>query len=132
MQCIHPKVNPLASTSKNKTPSTSSDINHSCSKLNTERKCIYRNTLDEHGPDWHPPAPHQKAGDDSQPVRDMEDLVSAGKECRVCPFYYTRGLISKAEILFVPYNYLFDREARETTLAEVDFANSVLIFDEGV
>jgi regulator of telomere elongation helicase 1 len=60
----------------------------------------------------------------------MEDLVSAGKQFRVCPFYYTRGLIAGAEIIFVPYNYLFDRDARESTLAEVDFANSVLIFDE--
>ena len=91
---------------------------------------MYRNTLEERGPNWHPPCHDAKAGDENQPVRDMEDLVSAGKENRVCPFYYTRGLISGAEIIFVPYNYLFDRDARETTLAEVDFANSILIFDE--
>jgi regulator of telomere elongation helicase 1 len=60
----------------------------------------------------------------------MEDLVSAGKQFRVCPFYYTRGLIAGAEIIFVPYNYLFDKDARESTLAEVDFANAVLVFDE--
>ena len=60
----------------------------------------------------------------------MEDLLSIGKETKICPFYYTRGLISSAEIIFVPYNYLFDRDARETTLAEVDFTNSILIFDE--
>ena len=60
----------------------------------------------------------------------MEDLVSVGKQSKICPFYYTRGLISNAEIIFVPYNYLFDREARESTLAEVDFTNSILIFDE--
>jgi regulator of telomere elongation helicase 1 len=35
-----------------------------------------------------------------------------------------------AELIFVLYNYLFDRDARETTLAEVDFQNAVLIFDE--
>jgi regulator of telomere elongation helicase 1 len=52
------------------------------------------------------------------------------KKIECAPSYYTRGLINGAEIIFVPYNYLFDRDARESTLAEVDFANSILIFDE--
>ena len=135
--CIHPKVNPQASSSStnknnnNKPPPTSTDVNHSCNKLNKDRKCIYRNTLEEHGPNYHPPCSERKAGDENtQPIRDLEDLVSAGKQQRICPFYYTRGLLSQAEIIFVPYNYLFDRDARESTLAEVDFANSILIFDE--
>ena len=133
--CIHPKVNPQASSSsssnKNKPPPTSTDVNHSCNKLNKDRKCLYRNTLEEHGPNYHPPCSERKAGDENtQPIRDLEDLVSAGKQQRICPFYYTRGLLSQAEIIFVPYNYLFDRDARESTLAEVDFANSILIFDE--
>ena len=135
--CIHPKVNPQASSSStnknnnNKPPPTSTDVNHSCNKLNKDRKCLYRNTLEEHGPNYHPPCSERKAGDENtQPIRDLEDLVSAGKQQRICPFYYTRGLLSQAEIIFVPYNYLFDRDARESTLAEVDFANSILIFDE--
>eukprot|EP00956_Cyclotella_meneghiniana_P003987 scaffold4837_cov63-Cyclotella_meneghiniana.AAC.1 len=121
--CIHPKVNPQASSSssssssssnKNKPPPTSTDVNHSCNKLNKDRKCIYRNTLEEHGPNYHPPCSERKAGDENtQPIRDLEDLVSAGKQQRICPFYYTRGLLSQAEIIFVPYNYLFDRDARE-------------------
>jgi len=35
-----------------------------------------------------------------------------------------------AEIIFLPYNYLFDLEARTQSLADVRFENSILIFDE--
>lgn len=135
--CIHPKVNPQAASSSSSSsntrpppPTSSTDVNHSCTKLNKDRKCIYRNTLEDHGPHWHPPSSERHAGEDTQPVRDMEDLITVGKRQKICPFYYTRGLIASADILFVPYNYLFDRDARESTLAEVDFENSVLIFDE--
>ena len=53
-----------------------------------------------------------------------------GREHKICPFYHSRSLLKDAELIFVLYNYLFDRDARETTLAEVDFQNAVLIFDE--
>jgi len=44
----------------------------------------------------------------------MEDLLLMGTKQKVCPFYFTRGQISDADIIFLPYNYLFDREARKT------------------
>jgi len=136
--CVHPKVNPLAAKSKsnpNVESVSSSEVNHGCNKLNKERKCIYRNNLDDaagHGGTWAPPDPEGAPAGRiyEQPVLDMEDLVTMGKQQRICPFYHTRSLLKDAELIFVPYNYLFDRDARETTLAEVDFANAVLIFDE--
>ena len=44
----------------------------------------------------------------------MEDLLTMGKRNKVCPFFFTRNQISDADIIFLPYNYLFDREARKT------------------
>ena len=35
-----------------------------------------------------------------------------------------------ADIIFIPYNYLFYRETRKNSLGQVEFANAVIIFDE--
>ena len=119
--CVNPKVK--------KAHSTSSDINHDCSKLGKERKCRYRNKLET----FRPPEEETSDGVNrgTQPIMDMEDLVEMGKKHKVCPFYYTRSQVERAELVLVPYNYLFDKDARSTTLAEIPWENSVVIFDEG-
>lgn len=61
---------------------------------------------------------------------DMEDLVSMGHTHQVCPFYYTRGLVEDAELVLVPYNYLFDKDSRAGTLSGIAWNNAVVIFDE--
>jgi regulator of telomere elongation helicase 1 len=116
--CVNPAVK--------KQNSCSADINHDCNKLGKDRKCKFRNNLEG----FTAPSNETSTGNDTQPVMDMEDLVSMGKEHKICPFYYTRSLVDNAEILFVPYNYLFDKDARETTLQGVPWDNSVVIFDE--
>ena len=133
--CIHPKVNPTIAKAKGSANAndrkSSSDVNHGCSKLNKERKCVYRNNLDNSSAGSSSSSVAAKFGPGhEQPILDMEDLVLMGKQQKICPFYHTRSLIQDAEIIFVPYNYLFDPDARSTTLAEVDFSNAVLIFDE--
>jgi regulator of telomere elongation helicase 1 len=99
-------------------------MNHDCNKLCKDRRCSYRNRLEQ------TPNPFHEEGSTQQPVLDLEDLVSQGKEQNVCPFYYTRGLVEKAELILLPYNYLFDKDARQTTLAEIPWDNAVVIFDE--
>jgi regulator of telomere elongation helicase 1 len=112
--CVHPKVK--------KETATSADINHDCNALAKERKCRFRNQLEGFT------APNN--GENTQAVLDMEDLVSMGKEHKVCPFYYTRSLLPEAELVLMPYNYLFDKDARETTLQDIVWKNAVVIFDE--
>eukprot|EP00934_Nitzschia_sp_Nitz4_P001171 Nitzschia sp. Nitz4//scaffold2_size372955//57610//61680//NITZ4_000371-RA/size372955-snap-gene-0.9-mRNA-1//1//CDS//3329546620//1171//frame0 len=117
--CVNPKVK--------KAHSTATDINHDCSRLGKDRKCSYRNRLDGFEP------PNEERGSclsGAQQVRDMEELVAMGKDRKVCPFYYTRDLVADAELILLPYNYLFDRDARTTTLADIPWDNSVVIFDE--
>jgi len=119
--CVHPKINPSKGA-------TSADINHGCSRLNKERKCRFRNNLDGFVAD------HNVIGGGGdfglQPVLDIEELVDMGKKRSVCPFYLTRGHIADAEIIFVPYNYLFDKDARTSSLSDVQWEDSILIFDE--
>jgi len=119
--CIHPKV---------KTPkATSSDINHKCTILAKDRKCRFRNNLDGFIVQDSVETPVGEAFG-IQPVLDIEELVQLGHKRKVCPFYLSRGHIADADVIFVPYNYLFDKDARETTLADVHFENAILIFDE--
>lgn len=117
--CVNPKVK--------KKLSSASDINHDCNRLGKERKCRYRNSLEGFVP---PATEHGSSNNHHQPVMDMEELVSMGKSAKVCPFYYTRAQVEDAELILVPYNYLFDKDARETTLADVRWENAVVIFDE--
>jgi len=116
--CVNPKV---------KRPgATGSDINHDCSRLGQDRRCQFRNRLEG----FSAPSDESSASSGIQPVKDMEDLVLMGQKHRVCPFYYTRSLVEDAELILVPYNYLFDKDSRTSTLADVPWKNSVVIFDE--
>lgn len=116
--CVNPKVK--------KATSTASDINHDCNKLCKERQCRYRNKVEG----FQPPPNESGLTAKDQPVMDIEDLVTMGKNHKVCPFYYTRSKVEAAEIVFVPYNYLFDNDARSSTLADIQWDNAVIIFDE--
>jgi regulator of telomere elongation helicase 1 len=116
--CVNPKVK--------KKDATANDINHDCSKLGKERKCRFRNNLEG----FTPPANESGATPGTQPVMDMEDLVAMGKSSSVCPFYYTRSKVETAELVLLPYNYLFDKDTRESTLAGIQWDNAVIIFDE--
>lgn len=60
---------------------------------------------------------------------DIEEIVSTCKAANVCPFYKCREEAKEAELLFIPYDYIIGKEARESI--QVSLRNSVLIFDEG-
>ena len=111
--CVNPKVK--------KAGSTASDINFDCNKLGKDRRCRYRNNLE-----GFVAPPNEEAACGAQPVMDMEDLVEMGKSMKVCPFYYTRSQVEKAELILMPYNYLFSKDARDTTLSDIPWDNAVV------
>lgn len=43
---------------------------------------------------------------------DIEDLVSLGKRIEACPYFAARSLMSDAEIIMCPYNYVIDPHIR--------------------
>jgi regulator of telomere elongation helicase 1 len=60
---------------------------------------------------------------------DVEELVTMGKKHKVCSFYHTRELVTKgADLVLLPYNYLFDKDAR--TSLDIVWSNAIVIFDE--
>ncbi|KAK6621459.1 hypothetical protein RUM44_001266 [Polyplax serrata] len=66
-----------------------------------------------------------QAGD----VLDIEDLVSVGKSCGICPYFLAKKASESADIILLPYNYIIDRESRESNGFYLQ--DDVIIFDEG-
>jgi regulator of telomere elongation helicase 1 len=70
-----------------------------------------------------------------EPV-DIEDLVKLGERGRVgggcgpCPYYLALSMQERADIIFMPYNYLIDPRLREQMGANIPWKGAVLLFDE--
>lgn len=47
---------------------------------------------------------------------------------RACPYYTSRELLSEADLVFMPYNYLLDKKTRGSSL--LSFKDAIIIFDE--
>lgn len=66
------------------------------------------------------------------PVLDIEDLVSLGKKLKCCPFFVSKDQVEKADIVFMPYNYLLDAKVRSVNNVSMKiifcYQNSILIF----
>ncbi|CAO1616097.1 unnamed protein product [Parajaminaea phylloscopi] len=61
-------------------------------------------------------------------VRDIEDLVSVGKEMATCPYYAARTSARQAQLVTMPYNLLLQKTARESL--GISLADSVVLIDE--
>jgi len=63
------------------------------------------------------------------PVLDVEDLVNFGQKHSICPYFASKYLQKKANVVFLPYNYLLDPKIRKAQ--RIQFNDDVIIFDEG-
>ena len=61
---------------------------------------------------------------------DIEDILKQGKAKRFCPFYVERTKVkmAKCDLVFVPYNYIFIKEIRESM--DIELKNTILVIDE--
>eukprot|EP00842_Homolaphlyctis_polyrhiza_P002065 jgi/Hompol1/285/HPOL_000400-RA len=73
-------------------------------------------------------APKTKAAAAST-IMDMEDLVKFGQQTKSCPYFISKDMLPRADLIFLPYNYLIDATARSSL--RIDLNNAILIFDEG-
>ena len=54
-----------------------------------------------------------------------------GKTKRYCPYYQQQQISVDADIIFMPYNYLFLNESREAQeVGKIDLENAIVIIDE--
>lgn len=61
-------------------------------------------------------------------IMDIEDLVKTGTKHKCCPYYMSKEFIERADIIFMPYNYLLDPKARKAN--NISLQNSIIILDE--
>ncbi|XP_013417223.1 ATP-dependent DNA helicase DDX11-like [Lingula anatina] len=61
-------------------------------------------------------------------VQDIEELVSAGKQLKACPYYGTRYAIPAAQLVVLPYNTLLHKSTREA--CGIKLAGNIVIIDE--
>ncbi|KAG7155140.1 Fanconi anemia group J protein-like [Homarus americanus] len=61
-------------------------------------------------------------------VLDIEDLVKFGKRVHACPYYTSRTLLTTAELVICPYNYLIDPLIRQSM--DIVLTNQIIVLDE--
>ena len=114
--CVHKDVSTLTGVAQNT----------ACKSKTDARACAHHNEVDR----------FVQSNSDfgkADPV-DIEDLVKIGQRgkvgggCGPCPYYLSRDMASRADIIFMPYNYLIDPKLRDA--ANVPWKGAVLLFDE--
>lgn len=61
-------------------------------------------------------------------VKDIEQLVTVGRQTKACPYYGTRKAIPAAQLVALPYNTLLHREMRES--CGIKLSGNIVIIDE--
>ncbi|KAI0237636.1 ATP-dependent DNA helicase DDX11 [Lamellibrachia satsuma] len=61
-------------------------------------------------------------------VKDIEQLVTVGRQTKACPYYGTRKAIPAAQVVALPYNTLLHRETRES--CGIKLSGNIVIIDE--
>ena len=59
---------------------------------------------------------------------DIEDLSNIAKNVKFCPFFFEREKMKKSDIVFMPYNYIFEGEIRKAL--DIDLKNAIIVIDE--
>ena len=71
----------------------------------------------------------EKLEDSKNNLIDIEELCKNGKKDKFCPFYYQIDKSkSVADIIFMPYNYIFDEDIRNTL--NINLKGNIIIIDE--
>lgn len=61
-------------------------------------------------------------------IFDIEELVKQGKKFKACPYFFVKKYFKDCEIVFLPYNLLFNEEVRISY--GIKLKDSIVIIDE--
>ncbi|GIY04856.1 hypothetical protein CDAR_232831 [Caerostris darwini] len=109
--CLHPEVS--------KAPNPTAKVYMCRSKIMSKTCPFYLNYEEKIA---------SKSDYQDSSVLDIEDLMSLGKKNVVCPYYASRNLKSRADIIFTPYNYIIDPKSRRAH--GIELQGNVVIIDE--
>uniref|UniRef100_A0AC34RDG6 Helicase ATP-binding domain-containing protein n=1 Tax=Panagrolaimus sp. JU765 TaxID=591449 RepID=A0AC34RDG6_9BILA len=94
-----------------------------CRNLVKAHKCIYSNTLEK-----DLPRIDEMYKAECADVPDIEDLITIAKKFKHCPYFRTQNVSEKADLILMPYNYVFDPKVRKAM--KVNLKGNILIIDE--
>ena len=114
--CIHPERNTFANAEDGCRESIQCN---NCSSYSNIKKMIPKNSSIS---DIEVPIQPSKK------VFDLEDIVKQSKEKDLCPYFVTKSMVSKADIICCPYNYLIDPSIFKQM--NVNLKDSVVVIDE--
>lgn len=118
----NPSMVVLASRRKlclNKKVLKSNDINGECRKAIDKHKCEY---LMKSG------IPREFRSGGQYEKFDIEDMLEYGRSHLRCPYHMSLVILSKADLVFCPYNYILDPKIKG--LLDLSLLNSIVIIDE--
>lgn len=101
----------------NESLATFQDKNQMCKVKRKAKACAYYNNI-ERAADTMP-----ESG-----IGDIESLKKHGQKRKLCPYYISRDLAAKADLIFLPYNYLVDPRIRKSLA--INLEECVVIVDE--
>ena len=103
--------------------SNSSGVDIACVQAVKSRSCSHHGQADA--------LAHQLAKMRVWDMGDMEELRANDTKVKGggCPFFATRQLAEEAQLIFAPYNYIFDAGVRAAL--DIDVKGAAIIIDEG-
>lgn len=106
MMCVHPKVAEKAGNA----------LNAACRALVSKRACKFHDAVES------------KKALFAEAILDIEELVQLGRDEDACPYYMSRELEQRADLVLMPYNYLLDPSIRRQM--KMNLTDCVVILDE--
>lgn len=91
-------------------------LNYKCLSLTKENKCKYKRVFSN----------NELLNYDNEPSKNIKTLC---KSCYKCPYYFSLDKSNIADLVFLPYNYIFDSKIRQRL--NMSFKDSILLIDEG-
>lgn len=97
---------------------SNSDKSYNCKSLVKKNQCSYYTNVHS----------ALKTPELKQTIIDIEDLDRIGEKFDCCPYFVSKEVLQKAQIIYMPYNYLIDPKIRSAI--KIDFSDSIVIIDE--
>lgn len=111
-QCCNSALNKFQGTAKN----------HACTSLVRSKNCEWYRKADT--------MQREEVYSCAFKNMDIEDMHRSAKKGGPCPFFLSRKIAEKCDIVFVPYQYLVNKRSRKSLGSITNWTNAIVIFDE--
>lgn len=119
--CLHPNLQKISNDQK---------IDE-CKSLRENKACDFYENFNEQIFDIISPCEsYGHLPKQSNSILDIEDLHQIGSNKKCCPYFISLERIEQADIIFIPYNYLFFSDIQKPIEFGKKLENAIIIIDE--